>query len=338
MCVPRADPAVTDDPLCPQRNRPRADANGNSCRNFAAAGVVFPAGRELFPTPAGQFCNGFVMKDPALVLPTDPTPFQQAPFEIGDYLEYSGTLLEGSADGPNGTDTVSVHTINANVGIFTQPNTLPSYVAIDSFGVGAGAPQPAVFNGVPQEVTPRLVLEARTTDVRSILDVYFVDLDPATGAETDRWLTPITTTSEAGARGSNGLVIDGGITTQFAGPQPGRARVRANKIDPNLATRPTRYMRVAVRSLCDPANINKDAPLIGLDGKPVSPATNAPCRQRAPAANGLFAGTYLAPQFDFIFGENVLVGDPIVAANFWDLPFLANGEGPGTAPITPTPW
>ena len=46
-------------------------------------------------------------------------------------------------------------------------------------------------------------------------------------------------------------------------------------------------MRVAVRSLCDPANINSTAPLIGPDGKPVSPATNVSCLQRAPAANGL---------------------------------------------------
>jgi hypothetical protein len=279
------------------------------------------------------------MKDPALITATDPTPFQQAPLEIGDYVEYSGTLLEGSADGPNGSDTISAHTINANVGIFTQPGTLPSYVALDEFGVGAGANAPLTSPaGVPQEVTPRIFLEARVTDVTSILDIYYVDLNPATGAETDRWITPYEMTGEnqAGIVGSNGLPIDGGITTQFTGAQIGRARIRSIKAVSHLMQAPTRNMRAAVRSLCDPANINGTAPLIGPDGK--NTATLVPCLQRAPAANGLFAGTYLAPQFEFIFPENVVVGDPIVPANLWDLPFLQLGEGPGTGPLTPTPW
>ena len=61
----------------------------------------------------------------------------------------------------------------------------------------------------------------------------------------------------------------GGIETQFTGPQPGRARIRANKvpaIDPTVpcpltagtqgcavTQSPTRYVRVVVRSLCAPA-------------------------------------------------------------------------------------
>jgi hypothetical protein len=34
----------------------------------------------------------------------------------------------------------------------------------------------------------------------------------------------------------------------------------------------------------------------------------------------------------------VIMGDPIVANDLWDLGFLVNGEGPGTGPLTPTPW
>src|ERR1700720_3975599 len=48
----------------------------------------------------GQFCTGFVMNDPALALATDPISTLQAPFEIGDNIQYSGTLLEGSAEWP----------------------------------------------------------------------------------------------------------------------------------------------------------------------------------------------------------------------------------------------
>lgn len=338
MCIPRTDPAVTPDPKCPQRNRPKPDANGNGCRNFVAAGVIFPKGGELAPPAPGQvFCSGFVMPDPATALATDPISTEQAPFEVGDRIRYSGTVLRGDGQGPNGSDTISVHTIVANVGIFTQPNTLPAYLAIGEFGAGAGADIPLTFNGVPQEVTDRLILEARVTDVKSIVDVYMVDLDPVTGAETQRWLTPNSMTSGVGAVGSNGSIIDGGITTQFDGAQVGRARIRATKAVPGIMTSPTRYMRVAVRSLCDPANINASVPQIGSNGKPIA-GTSVPCLKRAQFANGLFTGQYLAPNFGFIFPENVIMGDPIVANDLWDLGFLVNGEGHGTGPLTPTPW
>lgn len=345
MCVPRTDPAVADDSLCPQKNRPKIDANGNGCRNFAAAGVISPAGWEMAPPVPGQiYCSAFVMKAPpgtpvSATLPAfniatagEPDSRQQAPFEIGDFITYSGTLLKGDGQGPNGSDTISIHTINANVAIFTQPGTLPVYIAIGEFRVATYDPV-TVFNGIPQEVQDRIVLEAFVSDVTSIVDIYLVDLDPVTGAETQRWVTPGSMTGEVGAIGSNGRLIDGGITTQLRGPQPGRARLRANKAVPGVLSSATRYVRVAVRSLCDPANINGTAPLLGSN-----PPVNVPCLQRAPAANGLNTGQYLAPDFNFIFPENIVPGDPIVANNFWALGFLANGEGPGSGPLIPTPW
>jgi hypothetical protein len=140
-------------------------------------------------------------------------------------------------------------------------------------------------------------------------------------------------TSGVGAIGSNGHLITGGITTQRSGPVPGRVRLAATRAVPGILTSPTRYMRVVSRSLCDPANINGTAPLIG--GKtPV----NVTCLKRAPAANGLYAGQYLAPVNEFIFPENRLPGDIPVPFNFWDLGFLATGEGAGTGPLVPTPW
>jgi hypothetical protein len=336
MCIPRTDPAVADDLKCPKRNRPKADANGNGCRNFAAAGVVFRVGTDFAPTPAGQFCTGFVMPDPATASATDPISTQQAPFEIGDRITYNGTVLRGDGKGPNGSDTISVHTITANLGIFTQPNTLPSYIAVGEFGTGTGSATRVarVFNGIPQEITDRLVLESHTTDVKSIVDVYMVDVDNA-GNEVSRWLTPNSMTSGVGAVGSNGAIIDGGITTQFDGAQPGRARLRATKPPAGIVDAPSRYMRAVVRSLCDPANINTNVPLIGPDGKPVA-GTSAPCLKRAIFANGLQAGTYTAPNFGFIFPENTVNGDPIVPHNFWDLPFLSVGDGSGQ--LVPTPW
>ena len=342
MCVPRTDPTIADDPKCPQKNRPLV---ANGCRSFREAGVAPPAGWEIaLPRPGQQYCSGFVMKAPpgtpstfqlqptSIASNSEPDSRQQVPFEIGDFITYAGTILEGDGKGPGGADTISVHTVVANAGVFTQPNTLPSYIAIGDFRVSTYDPF-LVFNGIPQEAPDRLVLEAFVTDVTSIVDVYLVDADPVTGGLAHRWVTPGTMTSGVGAVGSNGHLIDGGITTQAFGPQPGRVRIRANKAVPAILESPTRYIRVVERSLCDPANINNAAPLLGS-----SPAVQVPCLERAPAANGLNSGQYLAPTFNFLFPENFVPGDPIVPRDFWKLGFLVNGEGPGTGGLVPTPW
>ncbi len=339
MCVPRIDPALADDPRCPKRNRPLV---ASGCRNFGAAGVVLPLGREL-GRPTGTFCSAFVMKAPPgtapsatlratdIAAPTEADAREQAPFQIGDFISYSGTVLLGEGGGPMGTDTISIHTIEANVGIFTQPGTLPVYLALGEFAVSADAP--LTINGVPQEAPNRIVVGGVVTDVLSIVDIYLVDLDPTTGKESQRWITPASMTGGVGGFGATGVYIDGGITTQRDGPQPGRVRLRATRANPGILVSPTRYLRMVARSLCDPSNINADAPLVGA----VTP-TRVPCLRRAPAANGLFSGQYLAPNFNFIFPENVVAGDPIVPNNFWALGFLVNGEGPGTGPLIPSPW
>ena len=70
---------------------------------------------------------------------------------------------------------------------------------------------------------------------------------------------------------------------------------------------------------------------IGLGANLNDPATQV--------ANGLEAGQYIAPVFEYIFPENVKPGDPIVPNDLWHLPFLRNGEGAGgVGPLTPAPW
>ena len=96
MCIPRSNPFTeSDDPLCPQANRPRAP----NCRSLPAP---FPA----FVVPAnGQFCSSFVMDPPGTLAspcsstgvcaspPTDPT--RQAPFEAGDFIDVQGHAQAG---------------------------------------------------------------------------------------------------------------------------------------------------------------------------------------------------------------------------------------------------
>ncbi len=317
MCVPRTDPASQDDPLCPQQNRPKP-----ACRNFSQAGVAVPASGELNAAPAGQaYCTQFVMPAPPASGPTaGPDARQQAPFEVGDRITYSGTLIRGGS-----VDHISAHTIEANVGIYTQPGAQPSYLAIGDFGVGSADPNATAVSGVPQESQNRIFLEAETTDVKTPVDIYMVDVDPRTGVVRNRWVTPFEMTGE-NALGSP----SGGITTQNTGPQPQRARLRATKAPSGLLSQPTRTLRVVARSLCSPQATAEQA---ALDA----------CLDRAPVvANGLVAGQYTAPVFEFIFPEGVKPGDAPVPFDFWHLPFLRFGEGAatpaGVGPLEPSPW
>jgi hypothetical protein len=324
MCVPRTDPSQADDPLCPQKNRPKA-ADAGGCRNFSVAGVVPPASGELSrPAPGQVYCSQYVMPAPGAA--TGPDSRQQAPFEVGDFINYSGTLM---SDG-----TMSVNTIEANLGIYTQPGTQPGYVAIGEFGVGSADPSATAINGVAQETADRIFLEAETTDVKTPVDIYMMDVNKDSGAITNRWITPYEMTGE------NQLgVPSGGITTQNTGPQPQRARIRATKAPTGLLSQPTRTVRVVQRTLCQPQP--------STTGGPYDQAALDKCLRDAPTvANGLKAGQYLAPVFEYIFPENVKPGDLVVPNDLWHLPFLRSGEGattpsdvgPSVGPLTPTPW
>ncbi len=98
------------------------------------------------------------------------------------------------------------------------------------------------------------MLEASTSDVASIVDIYLDDkgfapqktlgvvdltkpLVSTPGSEYFRWVTMESMTGtladQAGGKipfVTTGQPFGGGIQTQFVGPQPGRARIHANKI------------------------------------------------------------------------------------------------------------
>lgn len=370
MCVPRTDPAGTaPDALCPEKNRPSSTAT-TSCRNWTAAGVTVPAAGELPATPVGQRCKNYVMKAPTGLAPADADARQQAPIEVGDFISYAGTLFRGGA---GQSDYVSVHTIEDNVGLYTQPGTLPTYLAIGEFGVGSADPSATAVNGAAQETQDRIFLEAETTDPKAPVDIYFVDVDPATGNEINRWVTPFEMTGEnngplVGGGANAGLNIGGGITTMNTGAQVQRARLRATKAPTGVLGSPTRTLRVVSRTQCvqpryilnslaatstaatpvtTAANVvlANAAPVPAIDATSTVATTtgtvrvaNADCLKSTPVANGLFGGVYTAPVFEYIFPENVSTGDAVVPNDFWHLGFLVNGEGPGTGRLTPTPW
>jgi hypothetical protein len=303
MCIPRTNPFTeADDPLCPQANRPRAP----DCTSLP---LPFPP----FVAPAdGQFCTTYVMAPPGTVaapcatgtncaLPSDPT--QQASFEIGDYINFLGTL-KVDASGPY----ISAHTIVANLGIYTSPGTMPAYMGIEVLLQGTSS-QPLL--NLPQETTSKIKVEGFTTDPSSLVDIYAIDLDPLTGAPYDRLL---------------------GTANPIGPPIIGRFRFVPNA---GAYLPPTREVRVVSRTLC---------------GDPFFPCALAAATLPNPLpANGLVAGQYHAPNFNFIFPENLILGDPVVSANLQDVEFLYCGSGPLTTPtagsngpvvrqLDPAPW
>ena len=283
MCVPRSDPRAADDPYCPQGNRPK-DVSGEFVTTY-----TYP----VAPSVAGQL----------------PDPRLAAPFEIGDYISYAGTLAAdppaagaqgpttapyplnanspSTPQGPNDT-YVSAHTIIANLGFFTWPGSTPVYVAIDVMLMGTGGLNTPFF---PQEATLRTRVEGFTTDPTSVwggqasIDIYAMDVDPCTGVTTDwLWVT--------------GVAVDQGPPV---GAVRGRWRFRPTG---GIFLPPSRNLR-AVMS----------------DGRRLTTAS-------LPNGTGLDTGQYNAPIFEFIFPENLGVGNPPVPMNLVDFPFLANGSGP----------
>ncbi|GAA2499321.1 hypothetical protein [Terrabacter carboxydivorans] len=353
MCIPRQAPVrdavtnalVTDnDPLCPQANRPTPVAH--HCRDFIDDGLGFslPKGLNLVP-PSGNpaFCGHFVMPPVSDTsgsgMPPDPDPRQQAPFEVGDYITFAGTLLRPAGTSPS---LVSAHTVEASVGIFTSHGTLPSYLAIGQFGVGSADPSTVSVNGAAQETVDRMFLTAETTDVTTPVDIYFPDIDPSTGAVSYRWITPFEMSGESNPEitpDGPGAPIGGGITTQFTGPQSQRVRLRARKAPPGLLTSPTRDVLVVSRLLCNPDTTGTPSS-VSANSTYHNIATSPDCLTGQVVANGLASGRYEAPNFDFIFPENVQVGDTVVPNDLWALGFLSNGEGGphGQGPLYPPPW
>ncbi len=90
------------------------------------------------------------------------------------------------------------------------------------------------------------------------------------------------------------------------------------------------------------------SPVNDAAGNPVLTALDACLNNNAGnlVANGLSAGQYFAPTFEYIFPENVKPGDLLVPFDFWHLPAIAKGEGattpsavtPGVGPLEPAPW
>lgn len=310
MCFPRTNPAVADDPLCPQANRPLL-VGGGFASNFTTGNLTNAA----FP-----------------INPGFPRADIQAPLEVGDYITYSGTLVQdcaacsggGTIAGPwpgGGTAAtwVSAHTIVNNVAIFTFPGSDPAYVMVDTSLIGTGG---LTVLGAG-EATIRTRFEGMTTDVdtnsatQRLIHLYGMDLNPATGAVSDR---------DWGMMG-----VDPGPPT---GAVKGRWRFRPPCTQPVGQPTDKKCSPPPSGTFLPPTREMRAVIVNAATGVPSNPG------RANTAANGLIYGQYHAPISQYIFPENI-PGAPVVENNFNTIDFLALGgytSSAGTLVGTLSPW
>lgn len=323
MCVPRvlADPNIAgnpDDALCPVTQRRLVGDAAINC---------------LFPATAGARCTNFTMKAPGA---GSPDPTIQAPFEIGDWVTYAGTLVQDCAmtgcpgGGPTagpwpGAGTaatyISAHTINNNAAIYTAPGTNPAYVSTEVTIVGTGG-LTVVGAG---EATARTRFEGMTTDAdptavnQRKIHLYGIDFNPLTGATADR---------------------DFGTIGVDPGPENGLGAVKGR----------WRFRPPCLPFGSNPAKPDKDCVMNASNTflppprevrAVVQGAFTAPIGAGSPrTANGIVYGQYHAPILEYIFPENV-PGTAIPENNFNTIDFLAQGgysSSAGTLVGQLNPW
>jgi hypothetical protein len=323
MCMPRvlADPSIPgnpDDPRCPVTQRPLVGAPGVSCLN---------------PTTVGAPCTNFTTLAPGAGAPD---PSIQAPFQVGDWVTFAGTLVQdctmtgcpggGPTAGPwpalgAAATYISAHTIGNNTAIYTVPGTDPSYVATEVTLIGTGG-LTVVGAG---EAVARTRFEGMTSDAdptgvaQRLIHLYGIDFDPSTGATSDR---------------------DFGTISVDPGPQFGLGAVKGRwRFRPpclpfgSVPTKPIRdcVMNASGTFLPPPREVR--AVIQGAFTAPITPASPR-------SANGIVYGQYHAPILEYIFPENV-PGAPIPENNFNTIPFLAQGgysSTTGTLAGQLNPW
>jgi hypothetical protein len=330
-----ADPSVagnSDDPLCPNVNRP-LDGVGNPQVNFTMPAVV------AAPAPG--------------VPVVSPTPWLEAPFKVGDYITFAGTLVQdaipygtpipagmpyaGLIAGPTTAPMpvsgvagtyISAHTINNNVAIYTAPGTTPAYVIINVTILGTGGAQAAGA----LEATARTRFEGFTSDVLAVRNVGIVDPSTTQGGGTVGTTTghdnihlfgvdidPLT--GITGDRDWGSIEVDQGLPF---GAAKGRWRFRP----------PTTVLTHPVAGAFDPPTRSVRAALSygeireGTTPQPQPLVTPLPW---VTTANGLVSGQYNAPIFEYLFPEQV-PGGVIPPINPEVMQFLAEGIGPLDGP------
>ena len=142
-----------------------------------------------------------------------PDPFVMAPFQIGDYVTVKGEMAKDA-----GGDFLMAYAVDANVGIFTAPGTLPAYVSIDVLLMGTG---PINDPALAQEGAKRFRVEGFTTDISTAIRIAPLDVDACSGVGLDRDTScsrrsiPVRRTARSPAAGASGRALHCSTSRDF---------------------------------------------------------------------------------------------------------------------------
>jgi hypothetical protein len=330
MCIPRVDPNVGVDPLCPVTQRP------------LVGGPIACAAPATFGAP----CSSYTMANPAAVpLGGQFDPRTQAPFMVGDWVTFAGTLVQDATPAtptagpwPGAASTyIAAHTMVNNVAIYTVGGTDPAYVSIgvSILGTGGltviGANEVAIrsrFEGFTSDVDPGVNPGAanNTFPSQRLINIYGIDLNPTTGATSDRVFGqigvdpgPPTGAAKGRWRFRPPCLAFGSVTTK---PDKDCIMNQSGTFLP-----PTREVRAVIGA-------SRDGTKAASFTAPISPASPT-------AANGIVYGQYHAPIAEYAFPEVLPGMAPIVENNFNTIPFLAQGgytSAAGTLVQMLDPW
>lgn len=297
MCIPRvlADPSIPgnpDDPLCPKGQRPAAIA------------------------PATGYAAFILTNDPGALPGVPPDATKQAPFEVGDYVTFAGTLVHDGVSPTAGpwpgiaSTYISAHTLVNNVGIYTWPGTNPAYTAVDVGFIGTGGL--TVIGANEAAIMTRF--EGFSTDTLRNVHLYAIDVNPSTGATSDR---------------------DWGTIGVDPGPAAGAATGRWRYRPPCSLTVPN---PADFKNCSGPPNNSYLPPT--REVRAVIEGAWTPGGPQTTYANGIIAGQYHSPIAEYRFPEN-LPGKAIIENNFNTIDFLAKGgysSSTGTVAGVLNPW
>lgn len=284
-------PTEIGDPDRPYTNRPP--------NNPASVDPNQPPDPFIAP---GDPLRTFTMPASAAAGTTAPDPWKQVPLMVGDWIDYAGTMYKINPLGPNtgANSYISIHTLTAHMGIKTAPGTNPAYIRVEEFlfGVGDRNGGPTVNAGDPstpiaQETSSRAVLVSFTTNSDPNGNnlprgsIFGISVNPTNGVETE---VPF-------PNGNPGNV-------DFAIDDPIRGRLRWTTAN-NGSTAGT------LANAAGPGNFYREY-IVKLSSG-----------QTPNVANGLTAGAYRLPIFEFLFGEGTTFGQPVPPFNFFDLGFLS---------------
>jgi hypothetical protein len=234
MCLPRIDPAVGVDSLCPAWNRPVDPFTGAYSYNFTMSAA----------TAGAPDANGVTHQVGYPNPPVRPDPFEQAPYAVGDVVTYAGNLIQDAPCLPgapiSSCQYISAHTVGAELGIYTAPSTWPAYVFQGSFLLGVGGVPNPLF---PQEALEKIFGDFFTTDSSQLVDMYAEDVNSTTGVVTHRFYS----------------------TADPFGPPLGglKGRARFRSVIGNYLP-PPRFVAVATRSLTGGAPLDTILPTARL--------------------------------------------------------------------------